>query len=94
VTITGTVIDVYCYSAMGAQGAGHKQCALACARSGEPLAILSSDGTIYMPVSDKPSDPQNSRLEAFAEGKVKVTGTHRHVNGLHTIRIETIEATS
>jgi type 1 fimbria pilin len=92
VTLTGNVIDVYCYSTMGAQGAGHKQCALACAKAGEPLAILTSDGTIYMPVSNKPADPQNPRLEPFAEGKVKVTGTHRMVNGLHTIQIESIEA--
>jgi hypothetical protein len=28
------------------------------------------------------------------EENVKVTGTHRMVNGLHTIQIETIEAAS
>jgi hypothetical protein len=47
-----------------------------------------------MPVSSKPADPQNSRMVQFAEGKVKVTGTHRMVSGLHTIEIETIEAAS
>jgi len=33
-------------------------------------------------------------LLAFAEGKVKVTGTHRMANGLHTIEIATVEAAS
>jgi type 1 fimbria pilin len=92
VTITGQVIDVYCNTTMGAAGAGHKACAEACAKSGEALAILSSDGTIYMPVSAKPGDPQNPRLLPFAEGKVKVTGTHRVNHGLHTVEIKTIEA--
>jgi type 1 fimbria pilin len=92
VTITGQVIDMNCYTTMGASGAGHKTCASACAKAGVALAILSSDGNIYMPVSSKPGDPQNSRLEPFAEGKVKVTGTHRMAGGMHTIEIKTIAA--
>jgi len=91
-TLTGQVIDVNCYTTMGASGAGHKQCAAACAKAGVALAILSSDGTIYMPVSSKPADPQNSRLEPFAESQVKVTGVHRMSHGMHTIEIKTIAA--
>ena len=91
-TITGQVIDMNCYTTMGASGAGHKSCGLACAKAGVALAILGSDGNIYMPVSSKPGDPQNSRLEPFAEGKVKVTGAHRMVSGMHTIEIKTIAA--
>ena len=92
VTITGQVIDTYCNTTMGAMGPAHKACAEACAKSGEALAILGSDGVIYLPVSSKPADPQNPRLIPFAEGKVRVTGTHRMNHGLHTIEITTIEA--
>jgi hypothetical protein len=91
VTITGQVVDLNCFTTMGASGASHKTCASACAKAGVALAIL-SDGNLYMPVSAKPGDPQNSRLEPFAEGKVKVTGTHRMSNGMHTIQIKTIAA--
>jgi len=91
-TLTGQVIDVNCYTTTGASGAAHKQCADACAKAGVALAILSSDGTIYMPVSSKPGDPQNSKLEPFAEGQVKVTGVHRMSHGMHTIEIKTIAA--
>jgi type 1 fimbria pilin len=93
-TLTGQVIDVNCYVSMGASGAAHKQCAAACAKAGVALAILSSDGTIYMPVSSKPADPQNSRLEPFVEGQVRITGVHRMSHGLHTIEIKTIAAAS
>ena len=92
VTITGQVVDLNCYTTMGASGASHKTCAVACAKAGVALAILSSDGTLYMPVSAKPGDPQNSRLAPFAEGSVKVTGTHRMSSGMHTIQIKTIAA--
>jgi hypothetical protein len=91
-TITGQVIDMNCHTTNGASGPTHKQCALACAKAGVPLAILASDGTIYMPVSSKPGDPQNSRLEQFAESKVTVTGTHRMAGGMHTIEIKTVAA--
>ncbi len=94
VTLTGQVIDVNCYSTHQLSGAQHKTCAVACANKGVSLAILTNDGTIYMAVSSKPADPQNSRLVSFAEGKVKVTGTHRMASGLHTIEIATIEAAS
>ena len=92
VIITGQVIDTYCNTVMGAAGPSHKACAEACGKAGEALAILSSDGTIYLPVSGTPGQAQNPLLLPFAEGKVKVTGTHRHNHGLHTIEIKTIAA--
>jgi hypothetical protein len=91
-TITGQVVDLNCFTTNGASGAGHKACAQACAKAGVPLGVLSSDGTIYVPVSSKPGDPQNSKLEPFIEGKVKVTGLHRMASGLHTIEIKTVSA--
>ena len=91
-TITGQVIDLNCYVTNGASGAGHKACASGCSKAGVPLGILSSDGTIYMPVSSKPGDPQNAKLSAFSEGNVKVTGIHRMSHGLHTIEIKTVAA--
>src|SRR5690242_13416041 len=78
-TITAQVVDLNCNTTNGASGAGHKACAQACAKAGVPLGLLSSDGTMYLPVSSKPGDPQNSKLIPFAESKVKVTGTHRFV---------------
>ena len=89
-TITAQVVDLNCNTTNGASGAGHK----ACAKAGVPLGLLSSDGTLYVPVSSKPGDPQNSKLMPYVESKVKVTGTHRLVSGLHTIEIKTVSAAS
>lgn len=94
VTITGRVVDASCFVTLGKSGADHRQCATACARSGVALAILSTDGTLYLPVSSKPADAQNPRLVPFAEGPVRVTGTHRLRAGMHTIEIKTIAAPS
>src|SRR5262245_36272953 len=68
-TITGQVIDLNCHTTQGASGPGHKQCAQACAKAGVALAILGTDGNVYVPVSAKAGDPQNSKLVPFAEDK-------------------------
>src|SRR5256712_4004447 len=88
-TITGQVIDINCYTTMGASGEGHKMCAQACAKAGVALAILGSDGTIYMPVSSKPADTQNSRLVDFTEAKVKGKGGLRMEKSLTKNEIQT-----
>lgn len=93
VTITGQVVDVACY-AKGQSGEAHKMCAQACAKAGIPLGILGSDGTLYLPVTGKPADPANPQLVEHAEGKVKVTGTHRVVNGLHVLELKSVTAAS
>jgi hypothetical protein len=91
-TVTGQVVDVSCYSVMGAQGAGHKECATVCANKGVALAILASDGNLYLPVSSGMGDPQNAKLLPFVEGKVQVTGVTRTKSGLRTIEIKSIAA--
>ena len=87
--LSGQVIDVNCH-VTGMAALAHKQCARACAKAGVPLAILGQDGNIYIPVSSKPGDPQNSRLLEFAEARVKVKGIHRFAKGLHTIEIRSV----
>lgn len=89
--LIGQVIDVNCHTT-GVSGPGHKQCAQACAKAGVALAILANDGNIYIPVSSKAGDAQNSRLIAFVETRVKVNGIHRFANGLHTIEIKSVAA--
>ncbi|MGH7700059.1 MAG: hypothetical protein ACREMJ_06020 [Gemmatimonadales bacterium] len=93
VTITGQVVDMGCY-AKGQSGEGHKMCAQACAKAGVPLGILGSDGTLYLPITGKPADPANPQLAEHAEGKVKVTGVHRVVNGLHVLELKSVTAAS
>jgi hypothetical protein len=93
IELTGRVIDVNCHTT-GISGSSHKQCAQACAKAGVVLAILGRDGNIYIPVSSKPGDAQNSRLFDFAQTKVTVKGIHRFANGLHTIEIRSVAAAS
>ena len=47
VTLEGELVDIRCYSAMGAKGEEHEMCANACAKAGDPVGILTKDGKLY-----------------------------------------------
>ncbi len=60
-TITGTVVDMSCRFGQGLTGAHHRECAQVCAGRGIPLAILGSDGKLYVPASPSmPGEGQGS----------------------------------
>ena len=56
ITIKGELVDSLCYVSMASTGAGHKQCAMDCAKAGIPISIV-EDGTgkVYtvLPKADK-----------------------------------------
>lgn len=90
-TVTGTVIDVSCKFGQGLTGADHRMCAQVCGDKGIPLAILGTDGKLYIPTSSAmPGDPQNGRLKEFAEQKVTVKGKVFAAGGAQAIQIASI----
>jgi len=94
-TITGTVVDLSCRFGQGLSGDSHRQCAQVCADKGIPLAILGSDGKLYIPTSTAmPGEGQNDRLKEFAEQEVTVTGMVFPAAGAHAIQIATIRRKS
>lgn len=95
VTLTAEVIDLSCRLGQGLGGAEHRMCAEVCSDRGIPLALLGSDGKVYMPISTgMPGDAQNSRLKPFAEQRVRVTGRVVNQHGQRAIFIDNIAAAS
>jgi len=66
-----------------------RDCALACARQGSPLAILTDEGTMYLPISGSmPDSDQRSKLLPFVGKYVRVVGEVYERKGLHAIVIK------
>jgi len=94
VTVRGVVVDVSCKFGQGLTGSEHRMCAQVCADRGIPLAILTDDGTLYIPTSAAmPGDGQNERLKEFAEQRVTVTGKAFGAGGAKALQIATIKRT-
>ncbi len=93
VTVTGTVIDVSCKFGQGLTGADHRMCAQVCGDKGIPLAILGTDGKLYIPTSNAmPGEAQNGRLKEYAEQKVTIKGKAFAAGGAQAIQIASISS--
>ena len=91
VTVTGEVIDTFCYAAMGARGATHKQCGIDCAKKGIPVGILEKDEKIHilLPTKDKTSLPDDV-INKMGE-TVTVTGHSYSKGGVAFLTVESVK---
>ena len=93
VTVKGYVLDSACAFTKNLKKPVGPECAVACAKAGSPLVVMSYNGTIYLPISDAtPAKGQNGRLMRFAGKKVIVTGKIYDKNGARALVIEKIAA--
>jgi len=92
-TVKGYVLDSACAFTKSLDKPISRDCALACAKAGSPLAILTSDGTIYWPIAGStPSSGQNDKLLPFAGEQVTARGKVFERKGSKAIVIDKIEA--
>lgn len=95
VTVEGYVLDSACAFTKNLERPISRECALACAKQGSQLVILTKDGNIYWPIdSATPAKGQNARLTAFAGNRVTATGILYDRGGSHALVIEQIAATN
>jgi hypothetical protein len=80
-TVKGQVVDMSCYNADKSNtGVDHKMpkgdtkdCAIGCAKGGQPLALLTSDGKVYQ-IAGGLAAEKNAKLIAHISHTVEVTG--------------------
>ena len=80
-TITGQLIDQSCYNMDKSNtGVDHKMpkgdtkdCAIACAKGGKPVALLTSDGKVYTVMGDLAAE-KNAKLVPHMSHTVALTG--------------------
>jgi hypothetical protein len=95
ITVKGYVLDSACAFTKGLKQPISRDCAIACAKAGSPLVILTDDGTIYWPIADTtPSSGQNEKLLPFAGQKVTASGKAFQRGGSSALVIEKIEPPS
>ncbi|MBZ5656540.1 MAG: hypothetical protein LAO56_14835 [Acidobacteriia bacterium] len=95
VTVKGYVLDSACAFTKSLKKPISTQCAVACAKAGSPLVILTDSGTVYWPIADTtPSSGQNEKLLPFAGQKVTASGKVFQRGGSSALVIEKIEALS
>jgi hypothetical protein len=91
-TVKGEVVDLSCFLALGARGEGHKECAVACAKAGNPVGIVTDEGRVYVamgPVANH-TPGSNLLLDKMAS-TVEATGKVYHHGGVTAIYIDSVK---
>jgi hypothetical protein len=89
-TVKGEIVDLACYLDHGAKGEKHKACALTCLKNGEPMGLLTSEGTVYLLLA--PHDDQKAFEEAkgYAAEQVEVTGPPAERAGIKGLVVQAV----
>ncbi len=91
VSITGEVIDSWCYitEIMFAKGTAHHQCAVWCASGGIPVGILADDGQVYMvlKMGDDTTSVANPAILRIQTHRVTVAGDLYRRDGINYLLI-------
>ena len=78
ISVTGEIIDTWCYVTEIIHGSGtaHHQCAVWCAIGGIPVSVLGDDGKVYvvLRVEDDDTSVANPRLLTVQSHQVTVDG--------------------
>jgi hypothetical protein len=93
VTIEGLVRDVACpiQNLDGNATSMSLKCVTDCLKGGSPIAILTKDGDLYLPISDKmPDVDQRTKLMPFVGMYVRATGIAFERKGMRAIVISEI----
>jgi hypothetical protein len=80
-TVTGKIVDQSCYMKDKANNAGldhkmpadMKDCAVACAKKGQPMALLTTDGKVYT-ITGGLAAENNAKLVPHISHTVSITG--------------------
>jgi hypothetical protein len=90
-TVKGEVVDVACALSKGDGGKGeaHAACAMSCAKSGQPVGILTADA-IYEVTGDYAAN-RNAKLLDFVAKRVEVTGEVSEKSGKKMMAVKSIK---
>lgn len=93
-TVKGEVVDVQCAvkKAPGGKGADHAGCAMACAKKGAAVGVMTADA-IYTITGDYTAN-NNAKLLEFVAKQVEVTGTVTEKDGQKMIAVTSIKASN
>jgi hypothetical protein len=99
-TVKGQIVDQTCYTKDKSNtGVDHKMpqdvkdCAVACAKKGAPLALLTSDGKLYQIGGGLAAD-KNAKLVSHVSHTVEITGDVTEQDGKKMIAADSLKMIS
>ena len=94
ITRVGEIVDFSCYIQLGKHGEKHRSCGQKCVQNGQPIGLLTENGTLYMLMPEEHDPRRDGGVDAKASASehmgqiVEVSGTEASVNGYHAIYVQ------
>ncbi len=80
VSLVGEIIDLSCYLQVGKHGDKHRGCGQKCVANGQPVGLLTADGSVYMLI-DEEHDARRDGLTEFRKQAIEHMAHIVTVNG-------------
>jgi hypothetical protein len=92
VVVRGEVVETACYVMAGRRGESHRQCAISCARAGQPLGIVdeASRTLLFLVLDHRGGEPTNPLLDSIAS-RVEVRGHRLQRGGINAIVVDQVK---
>lgn len=93
-TAVGEVVDLSCYLQVGKHGDKHRDCGQKCAKAGEPIGLLTKDGSLYTLIAEEHNprrDGQTTLRDTLIENManvITVNGTLSEVEGQRVLYVQ------
>ncbi len=94
ITRVGEIVDFSCYIQLGKHGEKHRSCGQKCVQNGQPIGLLTQDGTLYMLMPEEHDPRRDGGVDARASASdhmghiVEVNGTEASVSGYRAIYVQ------
>jgi hypothetical protein len=94
VTVVGEIVDFSCYLQLGKHGDKHRSCGQKCVQNGQPIGLLTQNGTLYMLMPEEHDQRRDGGVDAKASASdhmghiVEVNGTEASVGGYRGIYVQ------
>jgi len=91
-TVQGEVVDLACWVSHGARGPEHAKCAQSCAKGGQPIGLLTADGTVYVLYASHEDASAFGQAKEQAGHNVEITGVAASKGGIRGLEVNAVKA--
>jgi hypothetical protein len=90
-TVTGEVVDLWCYLEGGDHGPSHRECSTACAKAGNPIGLVDAKGNIFVTAGIEDHQPARDVLLVKMNQQVTATGTLVKKGGTQMLYVKSVK---
>jgi hypothetical protein len=93
-TLVGEIVDFSCYLQLGKHGEAHRACGQKCVQNGQPVGLLTRDGSLYMLMPEEHDPRRDGGVDGKASASehmghiVEVSGTEAMHKGYRALYVQ------